>query len=264
LLAPTELDASSSNVNALLVDVSAGTSKLEWIWHCQDTQVSSIEFSRGLILAWSTPDRVTIWDPATARRIIHIEDIFDSDVLTWSNDLTTFAVGFHEQRSIEDAHTYGLEVIQSGKRTFYKTDSQVLELRLGEDGRKIFARTDAGWSAWDASSNTKLSTFLLPSPIQTIGSSTDSPGANLEFVQPFSGSDPCADLRSASLMSIKLCDRASGRTVWLTTASDGASDRDFLIMQYGDGRVLVSEGAEDLVKFVEGFDVRPFSDQPHR
>ena len=103
---------------------------------------------------------------------------------------------------------------------------------------------NAGWSAWDASSNTKLSTFLLPSPIQTIGSSTDSPGANLEFVQPFSGSDPCADLRSASLMSIKLCDRASGRTVWLTTASDGASDRDFLIMQYGDGRVLVSEGAE--------------------
>ena len=265
LLAPTELDASHSNVNALLVDVSAGASTLEWIWPCQDTQVSGIEFSRGLIVVRAAPNQVTIWDPATARRIILIEDIFDSDLLTWSNDLTTFAVGFHEQRTVQDPHTYGLEVIRSAKRTFYRTDSEVLEVRLGEDGSKIFARTEAGWWAWDASSDTRLSSFVLPSaPGNTTGGSKDSPGANLEVVQPFYDIDPCADLRSASSMSIKLCDAASGRSVWLATASYGAAGQDLLIIQYADGRVLVSEGAEDLVKFVRGFDIRPFAGQRHR
>jgi len=267
LLAPTELDGSSSNVNALLVDLSAVPPALKWTWPCQDTQVSGVAFSRGLIIVRATPDQVTLWDPATARRIIHLEDVYDSDVLTWSNDLTTFAVGFHEQRTVKEGHRYGAEVVRSAKKLLFRTDAEVLEIRLGEDGSTIFARTNAGWSAWDASSSTKLSSFVLPSaPDETIrgSQSKDSPSSKIAVIHPSYEFDPCADLRSASNMSIKLCDVASGRSLWLATASDGAAERDFLIMQYADGQVLVSEGAEDLVKFVKGFDVSPFTDQRGR
>ncbi|UZE47635.1 hypothetical protein [Rhodopseudomonas sp. P2A-2r] len=267
LLAPTELDASSSNVNALLVDVSATPPALKWTWPCQDTQVSGITFSRGLIIVRATPDQATIWDPATARRIMHLEDIYDSDVLAWSTDLSTFAVGFHEQRTTKERQGYGVEVVRSAKKLFFRTDEEVLEIRLGEDGSKIFARTNAGWSAWNAASNTKLSSFVLPSaPDEAIRGyqSNESPRAKLEVVQPAYGVDPCADLRSTSNMSIKLCDIASGRSLWLATASDGTAGREFLIVQFADGRVLVSEGAEDLVKFVKAFDVRPFTDQRGR
>ncbi|WP_155809410.1 hypothetical protein [Bradyrhizobium sp. URHA0013] len=267
LLAPTELDASSSNVNALLVDVSAAPPALNWSWPCQDTQVSGIGFSRGLIIVRATPDQVTIWDPATARRVIHLEDIYDSDVLAWSNDLTTFAVGFHEQRTMKEGHRYGVAVVRSAKKLFFRTDAEVLEIRLGKDGSKLFARTNAGWSAWDAASSTKLSSFVLPpAPDETIlgRQSNESPSGKGEVVQSAYGFDPCADLRSTSNMSIKLCDVASGRSLWLATASDGAAGREFLIVQFADGRVLVSEGAEDLVKFVNAFDVRPFTDQRGR
>lgn len=255
LLAPTELDASHSNVNALLVDLAAVPPALKWSWPCQDTQVSGLEFSRGLIVVQATPDQATIWDPVTARRIIHI-DIHGSDILTWSEDLSTFAVGFHEQWSVEEPHRYGVEVVRSGTNLFFPTDTEVLEVRLGQDGRRIFARTEAGWSAWDASSATRLASFDVPAVPN--GTPPGSPGAKLEIVQPSHEVDPCPDLPTTSGMSIKRCDAATGRSLWLATAGDGASGRDFLIMQYPDGRVLVSQGAADLVKFVKGFDVRPF------
>jgi hypothetical protein len=262
LLAPTELDASHSNVNALMLDLSAGEPALKWSWPCQDTQVSGLGFSRGLIVVNATPDQATIWDPATARRLVHIDDIHDSDILTWSEDRRTFAVGFHEQRTVAEAHRYGVEVVQSGRRRFFPTTSEVLEIRLGQDGSQVFARTTAGWAAWEASSGTAISSLVLPSVPN--GTAPSSPGAKIEVVQPSYEIDPCPDLPTTSDMAIKLCDAASGRSRWLATANDGAAGRDFLIMQYADGRVLVSEGAADLVKFVRGFDVRPFTEEGAR
>ncbi len=240
LLAPTELDASSSNINALLVDMQSVPPLLKWSRPCQDTQVSGMEFRRGLVVVWATPDQVTLWDPATARRIIHIDDIHGSEVLTWSSDLTTFATGFHEQRTVADPHTYGVAVIRSGRKLFFPTDAEISEIRLGEDGSKVFVRTDSGWSAWDASTGAKPSSFAVPAATRSEDDRYD------------------WEVAPASAQSLTLRDKASGRLLWQATASDGAAQRDFLIVQYADGRVLASEGAEDLVKFVRGFEVLPF------
>jgi hypothetical protein len=246
LLAPTELDASSSNINALLVDMQSVPPRLKWSRPCQDTQVSGMAFERGLVLVWATPDQVTVWDPITARRIIHIDDIHDSEVLTWSTDLTTFATGFHERRTIADPHTYGVAVVRSGKKLFFPTDAEVSEIRLGEDGSKIFVRTDSVWSAWDALTGAKLSSFSVPAATRSEDNRYD------------------GGMGTASTQSLAVRDKASRRLLWQAIASDGAAQRDFLIVQYADGRVLVSDGAEDLVKFVRGFEVRPFGASPRQ
>lgn len=256
LLAPTERDASQSNVNALLVDLGPVPPAVIWTWPCQDTQVSDIAFSRGLIVVRKTPDQATIWDPLTARRIVHFDHIVGSDVLAWSDDLTTFAVGFDEQRSVAEARRYGVEAVRSGRKLFFPADARILEIRLGHDGSRIFVRTEAGWAAWDASSGAKLSSFVVPAaPDDTLRSP---PGSQLKIVSAYDGVDPCPDLTSSSVMSIKLCDVASGRSLWLATADDRAESRDILIVQHPDGRVLVSEGGADLVKLVNAFDVRSF------
>jgi hypothetical protein len=282
LLAPTELDASHSNIDALLVDTRSVPPVLKWSRPCQDTQVSGVGFRRGLIVVSATPDQVTLWDPATARRIVHIDDIYDSDVFEWSTDLTTFATGFHERRTVADPDTYGVAAIRSGNKLFFPTDTKVSEIRLGEDGSKVFARTNSGWSAWDTSNGAKLSSFAVPAAADEISARglgpRKSPDGKFEIVKDqlvetatgrvLVQARPILrfseDFRyvwgmgPVSIQTIRLWETASGRLLWQATANDGAANRDFLIVQHADGRVLVSEGAEDLVKFVRGFEVRPF------
>lgn len=238
-------EASSSNINALMVDTSSTQPALKWSRPCQNHRFSGMGYERGLIVVWATPNQVTLWDPAMARRIIHIDDIHDSDVLTWSTDLTTFATGFHEHRTVAEPHRYGVAVVRLGKRLFFPTDAEVSEVRLGEDGSKIFAQTNSGWSAWDASSGDKLSSFSLP--------------AALRFSEDFRSVWSAGPI---PVQTIRMWETTSGRLLWQATANDSES-QDFLIMQYADGRVLVSEGAENLVKFVRGFEVQPF-ERPRR
>ena len=59
--------------------------------------------------------------------------------------------------------------------------------------------------------------------------------------------------------TIIVADAASGQQLWTATANDGEGE-DFLLMEFPDGRVRLSKGAEPLVKLVRGFEVRPFDD----
>jgi len=279
LTSPSEF--TSTNINALLVDTASAPPALKWSRPCRNNRFSGMEVRRGLIVVSATPDQVTLWDPATGRRIIHIDDIHASDVLTWSTDLSTFATGFYEQRTVADPHRYGVAVIRSGKKLFFATDAEVSEVRLGDDGSKIFARTNGAWSAWDASSGARLSSFDLPAAIDEVTAGgrgpKKSPDGKFEIgkdrlIETASGralirghrflqfSEDFRFVWSAGpspAQTIRMWETVSGRLLWQATANDSES-HDFLIMQYADGRVLASEGAEDLVKFVRGFEVRPF------
>jgi hypothetical protein len=285
LLAATEpSEVSSSNISALMVDTRPVPPVLEWSRPCQNHRVSSMWFERGLVVVAATPDQVAVWDPATARRIIHIGDIHDSDVLTWSTDLTTFATGFHERRTVAEPHRFGVAVVRSGKELFFPIDAEVSEVRLGADGSKIFARTKDGWSAWDASSGARLSSFAVPVAAneasatrrsrrkssdgkleivkdQLIETATGRVLVQGQFLQFSEDSRFVWNTGPIPIQSIRVWEAASGRLLWRAIANDGENP-DFLVMQHADGRAFVSEGAEGLVKFVRGFEVRPLLRQP--
>ena len=59
--------------------------------------------------------------------------------------------------------------------------------------------------------------------------------------------------------SITAWDAASGQTLWTATAND-TNGEDFLLIEFPDGRVRLSESAERMVRLVRGFEVRPFND----
>lgn len=261
LLAPTELDASSASIDAMLVDLDAAPPAVRWASPCRNYQVSGIEFSRGLIVVSETPDQATLWDPATARRVIHIDDIFGSDLLTWSDDRTTFAVGYDYQRAVDEPRAFGVEIIRANKRQLLVTEAEVLEIRLGADGSKVFARTKDGWSAWDSANGARLSSFSVPAaPEDSVREArADDPARAQVYVRSLRTFDPCPDLRAAAFLSLKLCDVASKHALWLATAGETAYGREFLIMRFEDGRVLASDGADDFIKLVKEFDAQPFA-----
>ena len=63
--------------------------------------------------------------------------------------------------------------------------------------------------------------------------------------------------------SIMVWDAAPGEQLWTTTGND-TNGPAFLIMQFPDGLVRLSDGAEPLVRLVRGFEVRPFDDTVKR
>jgi hypothetical protein len=283
IVAPTELDASSSFVNSIVIDTSSNPPALKWGRPCQNWQFAGIEMDRGLITVSPPPDKQRVWDPATARPLAVLDDIYDSFILTWSRDLTTFATGFHE--TLENrGNKFGVSVLRSGKKLFLSTDQEVKEIRFNPDGSVVFARTEGGWAAWGTSKGEHLAVDIIP-PSEMDFRAADSREATSpdgkfrivdgrELIDVASGrilvKAPYLNLSSGSryvwatafesnASRITVWDAASGQQLWTATANDGESE-DFLLMEFPDGRVRLSKGAEPLVKLVRGFEVRPFDD----
>ena len=66
VIAPTELDASSSFINSVVVDTRAKPPVVKWSRDCQDFQVSGMGMQRGLIVVRASPHQATIWDQLAA------------------------------------------------------------------------------------------------------------------------------------------------------------------------------------------------------
>jgi hypothetical protein len=241
IVAPIELaDVRSSLINSLVVDTEAKPPVLKWRRSCQNYRVSGMEMQNGMIVVTRDPSRVRVWDPATARLLAVLDDIYDSDVLSWSRDLTTFATGFHEALANFEGDKFGVSVLRSGKKLFIPTRERVNAIRFNSDGSAVFALTQAGWAAWDTSSGANLP-LNTPLPDEGFGA---------KYVWDWSELKP---------FTIVVSDAASGKQLWTATANDGEGD-DFLLMEFPDGRVRLSKGAEPLVRLVRGFEVRPFDD----
>jgi WD40 repeat protein len=279
IVAPTALDASDFNINSVVVDTRAKPPVVKWSRPCQDFQVAGMAMRRGLIVVSALPDKATIWDPATARQIARLDDIHDSSVLAWSRDLTTFATGFHEIRTGAEGQKFGVSVLRSGRKLFIPTDREILEIRFNPDGSAVFARTQAGWAAWDTANGTSLPSDALPpweedfeAPDARVVTSPDGKLAIIDQRQlidtatgrilvtaphlRFSDGSryvwACSDLRT-----ITVWDAASGQQLWTATAND-TNSKEFLVLEFPDGRVRLSEGAERLIRLVRGFQVRRF------
>jgi hypothetical protein len=288
VIVPTELDASSSDINSVVVDTRAKPPVVKWSRACQDFQVAGMGMQRGLIVVSASPDKVTIWDPATARIVARLDDIHDSSVLAWSRDLTTFATGFHEIRTEAEGHKFGVSVLRSGKKLFVPTDREILEIRLNSDGSAVFARTQAGWAAWDTSSGTSLPADAPPPSEEDFkvpnARAVTSPDGKFRIVDHrqlidaacgrvlitaanalnlSDGSRYVWTWSNVQLQSIIVWDAASGQQLWTATAND-TNSKDFLVMEFPDGRLRLSEGAERQVRLVRGFQTRPFDDAAKR
>lgn len=242
IVAPIELaDVRSSLINSLVVDTKAKPPALKWRRSCQNYRVSGMGMQNGMIVVTRDPSRVRVWDPATARPLAVLDDIHDSDVLSWSRDLTTFATGFHEALGNNQGDKFGVSVLRSGKKLFIPTSEKVNAIRFNSDGSAVFALTQTGWAAWDTSSGASLPLNAPPPSEENFGS---------KYVSAESKVDS---------FTIIVADAASGQQLWTATANDGEGD-DFLLMEFPDGRVRLSKGAEPLVRLVRGFEVRPFDD----
>jgi WD40 repeat protein len=285
VVAPTELDASSFNINSLVVDTGAKPPVVKWSRPCRDFQVAGMGMQRGLIVVNASPDKTTIWNPANAHLVARLDDIHDSDVLAWSRDLTTFATGFHEIRTEAEGHKFGVSVLRSGKKLFVPTDQAILEIRFNPDGSAVFARTQAGWAAWDTSSGASLPSHAPPPSVEDFempnAPDVTSPDGKFRIVDQRQLIDAvsgrvlvtakflyfcdgsryaCAD---TDLQAITVWDAASGQQLWTATAND-TNSKDFLVIAFPDGRVRLSKGAERLVRLVRGFQARPFDDAAKR
>jgi hypothetical protein len=281
-------DVAGANINSMIVDTAAKPPFVEWSSVCQDFRVAGMFMRRGLIVVSASPDKVTIWDPATARQVARLHEIHDSEVLEWSRDLTTFATGFHESLDQGQGNKFGISVLRSGNKRFIPTDRAILEIRFNPDGNVLFARTEAGWAAWNTSNETSLPSDGLPPSEEDLdplnAPDIASPDGKFRIVDhrrlvdaasgrvlvtapnPLSFSEGTRYVWTWSNVhrqSIIVWDTASGQRLWTATANDTNSD-DFLIMEFPDGRVRLSEGAERLVRLVRGFEVRPFDDAAKR
>jgi WD40 repeat protein len=279
IVAPTALDASDFNINSVVVDTKAKPPVVKWSRPCQDFQVAGIAMRRGLIVVSASPDKATIWDPATAHQVARLDDIHDSSVLAWSRDLTTLATGFHEIRTEAEGHKFGVSVLRSGRKLLIPTDREILEIRFNPDGSAVFARTQAGWAAWDTSNGTSLPSDALPPSDEDFEASNPravtSPDGKFRIIDRHKLMDVATgrtlvtgrDLRfsdgsryvwaCSDLRTIIVWDAASGQQLWTATAND-TNGEDFLVLQFPDGRVRWSEGAERLIRLVRGFQARPF------
>ena len=285
IVAPTELDGSDSFINSIVVDTQATPPVVKWSCPCQDFQVAGLSMARGLIVVSPSPDKVTIRDPATVRQLAVLDDIHDSDVLGWSRDLTTFAIGFQEVLANNQGYKFGISVVRSGKTLFIPTDAKALEIRLDVTGNAVFARTQAGWAAWNTSSGMGLPLASVPPADADIeiwnAPAVTSPDGKLrindqrQLIDTATGrvllARPNLHLSDGwkyvwaplDLRSFAVWDAVSGEKLWTATAGDTNSG-DFLILKFPDGRVRLSEGAERLVKLVRGFQVRPFDETAKR
>jgi hypothetical protein len=285
IVAPTQLDGSDSFINSILIATKATPPVVKWSRPCQDFQVAGLSMAKGLIVVSPSPEKVTIRDPATARRLAALDDIHDSDVLAWSRDLTTFAVGFHEMLADNQGNKFGVSLLRSGKTLFIPTDHEVLEIRLDVTGTTVFARTQTGWAAWNTSSGTSLPSAGVPPPDADVAiwnaRAVTSPDGKIritdqrQLIDTETGRVLLARRNlhlsdgwkyvwaPLDLRSFAVWDAVSGAELWTATAGDTNSE-DFLILKFPDGRVRLSEGAERLVKLVRGFQVRPFDDAARR
>jgi WD40 repeat protein len=213
------------------------------------------------------------------------DDIRDSDVLVWSHDLTTFATGFHETLDNQQGHKFGVSLLRSAKKSFITTDQQVLEIRLSPSGSAVFARTQAGWSAWDTSDGKSLPSGPLPPSDEDFEIWNDrvvtSPDGKFRIIDQRQLVDTATgrilvtalNLRlsdgwkyvwaSSDSRSITVWDVASGQKLWTVTAND-TNDESFLVVELPDGHLRLSESAERLVSLVRGYQVRPFDDLAKR
>jgi hypothetical protein len=279
VVAPTELGASSAFINSVMIDTEAKPPAVKWARPCQDFQVAGIAMQDGLIVTGPSPDKIRVWDPATARRLVALDDIHDSDVLAWSKDLTTFATGFHETTNSKPEQKFGVSLRRSGKKRFIPTGEPVQEIRFDPKGRKVFARMQGHWWAWDTSDGKSLP----PDPLPPAGEGwppwqnrpVPSPdgkfridkgrqlvevatGRILVTARNLSVSDNWKYAwASSDPRSIDVWDVATGQKLWTATGND-TNEKDFLVMTFPDGRVRLSRGAERLVRLVRGYEVRPF------
>lgn len=285
VVAPTELDASASFINSVVIDTEAKPPVVKWSRPCQDFQVAGMAMQRGLIVVSPSPDKARIWDPATARQLAVFDDMYDGDVLAWSHDLTTFAAGVQETLDNNQGYKFGVSLVRSGKTFFIPTDQQIQEIRLSPSGSAVFARTQAGWSAWDASDGKSLPTGPLPLSEEDFQIWNDravtSPDGKFRIIDQRQLVDTATgrilftalNLRlsdgwkyvwaSSDSRSITVWDVASGQKLWTVTAND-TNDKDFLVVEFPDDRLRLSEGAERLVSLVRGYQVRPFDDVAKR
>jgi WD40 repeat protein len=284
IIAPTELDASSSFINSMVVDTEAKPPLLKWSRPCQDWQVSAISMGRGLIVIGPQPDKERVWDPATARPLAVLDDI--DEIMTWSRDRTTFASGFRDDWNPSRPKKFGVSLLRFGKKFFIPTDQEVKEIRFNPNGSTVFAQTEAGWAAWGTSTGKRLPTDAIPPPENGDFCALDSndvmsPDGKFRIVHQRQLIDvatgrilveaPYLNLSSDSryvwaasdVSSITVWDVASGKKLWTATGND-VNGEDFLFIQFPDGRVRLSRSAEKLVKLVRGFQVRPFDGAARR
>lgn len=280
IIAPTELDGSSSFINSMVFDIEANPPLLKWSRPCQDWHVAGLGMARGLIDVRPQSDKARIWDPATARLLAALDDVHEA--LNWSGDRTTFAGGYAGATNPSKTNEFGVSLIRSGMKIFIPTAQKVKEIRLNHDGRVVFAQTEAGWAAWNTSNRSRLPSRPLP-PSENDFSASDSSDANSpdgkfrivnqrELVDVASGRllvnadghlslsyDSSYVWAPSRLSGFTVWDAASGQEMWTATANDELGE-EFLLIRFPDGRVRLSQGAEKRLKLVRGFQVRPFDD----
>ena len=179
-------------------------------------------------------------------------------------------------------------MLRSGKKLSVPTDREILEIRFNSDGSAVFARTQEGWAAWDTSGGTSLPSDAPPPSEANFqvpnARAVTSPDGKFRIVDhrqlidavsgrvlvtaahPLNLSDGSRYVwtwTDVELPTIIVWDAASGQQLWTATAND-INSKDFLVMEFPDGRVRLSEGAERLVRLVRGFQTRPFDDAAKR
>jgi WD40 repeat protein len=292
--APTDLDASHDFTNLVVVDIEKSLPVLRWKHFCQNFMFSAEMFMKeGLIVSSARPDKLTIWNPQNAQPYLQLDNVYDSGgALAISHDRKTFAVGsFREQASIEhgvSSEEYGVTVQRDGKKRFIGFGSnEVKSVRLSADSKTLYILTGDGWSSWDIATSKKLlDKAQPPEPEETfdgVPAQVLSPDGEFRIVNSTVGnpapflsqvievatrrvvlaSDSTFHFVDANHVwspaphhdqSVILWNIRTGQQVW--TATDKESNA--LVMEFPDGHVRISKGAEDLVKLVRGFEIRSF------
>ena len=283
VLAPSAKDASSFFTAAEVIDVAADPPKLAWKHYCRDFQVANIRMREGLILASPDPTQTTIWDPASGRALARLKEIsptaFGRQDVAVSNDRRTIV---HAHMAEAEKNIYGVSVLRRGVGKLFATDERVTDVRLSLDGLTVFGETNAGWKAWSVETGRPLSGKIEPPRApESDADATQSPDGRfrrvaLERGGPpprykivdssgrsvltvegrlfFSGDSAHAwSLSTTQEQSVVLWDLKTGKRMWTATADQGV-----LVMEFSDGRVRLSKGAEKMVRLVHGFEARPF------
>lgn len=300
VLTPTAKDASSFFSSAEVIDVSANPPKLKWQHYCRDFQVAGIEMRNGLILASPDPTSTTVYDPVSARAIARIADIGPTDdggePLAMSTDGRTIA---YARLVSGKKETYGVVVLRDGARTFHPTERRISDVRLSSDGLTAFGATEAGWKAWKVDTGETFAGKIEPPaapPDRDERREEASPDGKFRSVYKATadgrGQSMVVDAFGRAILTIKgkmifsedslhgwsesptqdqsivLWDLQTGKRVWTATDDIGSAatkdDKDVLVMEFPDGRVRLSEGAEKMVRLVRGFHARPFQGDAKR
>ena len=192
---------------------------------------------------------------------------------------------------------YGVMVLRGGAKTFHPTDERVEDVRISPDGMTAFGSTKAGWKAWRVGTGEPLAGNIAPptAPPKFDDAPETSPDGKfrrrVEENGDVSGQSTIEDAFGRAIFTIKgkmifaedslhgwslsptqeqsiiLWDLKTGKRVWTATddirvndfgTSGTKDDRDLLVMEFPDGRVRLSKGAEKMVRLVRGFHARPF------